>query len=103
MLSKVSSNTTLSRIVISGSTHVRSLNHCVVVCRFTGADNKTLLWDVGTGDVLAELDLNDLLYSITFSYSGDKIATTCKDKFLRVHNARTLEVLKVSLIFYFKS
>jgi len=49
---------------------------------------------VGTGDVLAELDLNDLLYSITFSYSGDKIATTCKDKFLRVHNARTLEVLK---------
>ena len=61
----------------------------------SGADCKTLLWDVGQGEILAELDLPDLLYSIGFSYNGEQVVSTCKDKFLRVHNARTLEVVKV--------
>lgn len=67
----------------------------IIAVSLTGADNKTCLWDVGTGEVLAELDLNDLLYSIAFSFNGEKLVSTCKDKMVRVHNARTLEVIQV--------
>ena len=51
---------------------------------------------MGTGEVLAELELRDVLFSISFNHTGSKIVTACKDKSIRVHNARTLEVLKVS-------
>lgn len=60
-----------------------------------GADNKTCLWDVGTGEVLAEIDLPDVLFSFSFNFNGEKVVSTCKDKLLRVHNARTLEVVQV--------
>lgn len=73
-----------------------------VICLSTlhstlGADHKTCLWDVGTGEVLAELELRDILFSVSFNFTGSKIVTACKDKVVRVHDARSLEILKVSL------
>ena len=59
-----------------------------------GADNKTCLWDVGTGEVLAEIGLPDLLFGLNFNMNGEKLVSTSKDKMVRVHNARTLEVVQ---------
>lgn len=50
---------------------------------------------MGAGDILAELTLKDVLFSISFNLMGDKFVTTCKDKKVRIHDARTLEVLQV--------
>lgn len=58
----------------------------------SSADLKTCLWDVGTGEVLALLELPDILFSLNFNFNGEKIVSASKDKLIRVHNARTLEV-----------
>ncbi|XP_067931451.1 coronin-1B-like isoform X2 [Watersipora subatra] len=60
----------------------------------SGADNKTCLWDVGAGEVLAEINLPDILFSISFNMNGEKLVSTSKDKLVRVHNARSLEVIQ---------
>lgn len=60
-----------------------------------GADFKTCLWDVGCGEVLAELSLPDVLFSLSFNYNGSKFVTACKDKTIRVHDARSLTVTQV--------
>jgi len=62
-----------------------------------GADPMVCLWDVGTGEVLAEIALPNILFSMNFSFNGSQMVTACKDKKIRVHDARTLQVLKVSL------
>lgn len=59
-----------------------------------GADNKVCIWNVGTGEVLSEAELPNVIFSASFSYNGSKLVTACKDKIVRVHNARTLEVLQ---------
>ncbi|KAF6037739.1 hypothetical protein EB796_003946 [Bugula neritina] len=60
----------------------------------SGSDHKFCLWDVGCGEVLTEIDLKDVLFSISFNFTGDKIVTACKDRSVRVHDARTLTVLQ---------
>ena len=64
------------------------------VCH-TGADLKTCLWDIGAGEVLAELSLNDIVFSLSFNSNGEKLVAACKDKMVRVLEARTLEVIQV--------
>lgn len=69
---------------------------CMPIIFVVGADHKLCLWDVGTGEILAELEIRDIIFSISFNNVGSKLVTACKDKSIRIHNARTLEVLKVS-------
>ncbi|XP_067934740.1 coronin-1C-like isoform X1 [Watersipora subatra] len=60
----------------------------------SGADHKLCLWDVGSGEVLSELSLPEVLFSLSFNFNGSKIVSTCKDKKIRIHDARSLKVAK---------
>lgn len=62
-----------------------------------GADNILFVWNVGTGEVLVEITVHpDMIYSISWDYNGSRIATTCKDKKIRVLDARSGDVLQVT-------
>lgn len=87
--------TFLHGLVIRSITAIMNHCGCCYPCVIPGADLVTCLWDVGTGEVLATLDLPDILYSLSFNCTGEKLVSTSKDKLMRVHNARTLEVLQV--------
>nr|CAH7717908.1 unnamed protein product [Callosobruchus chinensis] len=58
-----------------------------------GSDNQVVIWNVGTGDALVEIDCHpDIVYSACFNWDGSKLLTTCKDKKIRIINPRTGEV-----------
>nr|XP_022339588.1 coronin-1B-like isoform X2 [Crassostrea virginica] len=59
-----------------------------------GADAKICIWNVGTGELYVEVNLPDLIYSVNFSYNGNRFVCTCKDKILRVIDSRTGKVIK---------
>lgn len=60
-----------------------------------GADNILFVWNVGTGEVLVEITVHpDMIFSISWDYNGSRIATTCKDKKIRVFDARSGDVLQ---------
>ena len=73
--------------------------HCSSNFVVPGADNRVLIWNVGTEEVFVEIDLPELCISASFNYNGSKLAMTCKDKMIRIFNARTGEMLSVSTIF----
>uniref|UniRef100_A0A0K8T8M4 Coronin n=1 Tax=Lygus hesperus TaxID=30085 RepID=A0A0K8T8M4_LYGHE len=63
-----------------------------------GFDYLIMLWDIGKGDVLHIIDChNDVIQSLSFNYDGSRLATTCKDKKLRVINPRTGFVISEGL------
>ncbi|XP_065207890.1 coronin-1C-A [Planococcus citri] len=58
-----------------------------------GSDNQVVLWNVGTGEVLIQIDCHpDIIYSACWNWEGTKLVTTCKDKRIRIINPRTGEV-----------
>lgn len=59
----------------------------------SGADHKLVLWNVGTGESLMEVELPDLVLSMSFNYDGTRFVTTCKDKKMRVFDTRTGNML----------
>ncbi|KAJ8963897.1 hypothetical protein NQ314_005300, partial [Rhamnusium bicolor] len=43
-----------------------------------GSDNQVVIWNVGTGEALVELDCHpDIVYSACFNWDGSKLLTTC--------------------------
>ena len=72
------------------------LNTCYGILK--GADNKVLIWNAGTEEIFVEIELPDLCICVSFNYDGSKLVTTCKDKMMRIFNARTGEVLSVSIV-----
>ncbi|XP_077298195.1 protein coronin [Arctopsyche grandis] len=55
-----------------------------------GSDNQVAIWNVGTGEILLQLDSHpDLVYSACFNWDGSKLLTTCKDKKIRLIDPRT--------------
>ncbi|EEB13724.1 Coronin-6, putative [Pediculus humanus corporis] len=55
-----------------------------------GSDNQVLIWNVGTGEVLVEIDCHpDIVYSACWNWDGSQLLTTCKDKKIRLINPRT--------------
>ncbi|XP_075230829.1 coronin-2B-like isoform X2 [Lycorma delicatula] len=55
-----------------------------------GFDHLIILWDVGKGEALNVIDCHpDVIYSISFNKDGSRLATTCKDKKLRIIDPRT--------------
>ncbi|XP_056146531.1 coronin-1C-A-like isoform X1 [Lampris incognitus] len=55
-----------------------------------GCDNQIIIWNVGTGEMMINLeDMHpDLIFSVSWSHNGSLICTTCKDKKLRVIDPR---------------
>lgn len=76
-----------------------------------GADCKILIWNIGTGEIVSQMDLPDQIFHCCFNWNGSRLVTTCKDKKIRVFDPRSGEMKFVSslglllnalnLIFYF--
>ncbi|XP_058300966.1 coronin-6 isoform X2 [Hylobates moloch] len=60
-----------------------------------GGDNVIIIWNVGTGEVLLSLDdmHPDVIHSVCWNSNGSLLATTCKDKTLRVIDPRKGQVV----------
>lgn len=63
-----------------------------------GYDHKIIIWNTSTSEQLCMLDQfhPDIIYSISWNYNGSLIATTCKDKKIRVIDPRKNELVSVS-------
>jgi coronin-1B/1C/6 len=56
----------------------------------TSADYTVKTWDVEKNEVISSFDdFNDLVQDIVWDYNGDRYATSCKDKIVRLIDART--------------
>lgn len=55
----------------------------------SGSDNRIIIWDVGTAEPVTIIDHPDLAFHCAWSWDGSRIATTCKDKKIRVYDARS--------------
>ena len=67
-----------------------------------GSDNKIFIWNVGTCEVLAELDFPDIPLCAAWNFDGSHIVTTCKDKMIRIIDPRSAQILHVSSGFTLK-
>ncbi|CAI9741049.1 coronin-1C-A isoform X1 [Octopus vulgaris] len=59
-----------------------------------GSDNKIFIWNCGTGEPLVEIELPDLILSVSFNYNGSRVAVTTKDKMIRILDPRTGSEIK---------
>ena len=57
-----------------------------------------IVWNVGTGELLLSLDdmHPDVIHSVCWNTNGSLLATTCKDKTLRIIDPRKGQVVAVS-------
>ena len=64
-----------------------------------GYDHKIIVWNTSSGEQLSLLDgyHPDIIYSFSWNYNGSLLATTCKDKKIRVIDPRRNEVISVSM------
>ena len=52
------------------------------------------MWNVATGQLLKDISVHtDTIYSVSWNYDGSLLATTSKDKIIRVINPRAGTVL----------
>uniref|UniRef100_A0A8C5V3C1 Coronin n=1 Tax=Microcebus murinus TaxID=30608 RepID=A0A8C5V3C1_MICMU len=60
-----------------------------------GGDNVIIVWNVGTGEVLLSLeDMHpDVIHNVCWNSNGSLLATTCKDKTLRIIDPRKGQVV----------
>ena len=63
-----------------------------------GFDHKIIIWNTSTGETAFTLEgfHPDIIYSISWNYNGSLIATTCKDKKIRIIDPRKNEIVMVS-------
>lgn len=54
-----------------------------------GFDHNVLIWDISTQEILNTITHDDMIYSLAINRDGSYIATTSKDRKLRVFNPRT--------------
>jgi len=63
------------------------------------ADNKTVLWDVEAGSVVNDWSYdgdNNSVMSVNWNNNGSLLATTCKDKRMRIYDPRDSKVAGVA-------
>ena len=66
---------------------------CLIVC--LGSDNKIFIWNVGTAEVVTEVELPDIALSASWSYNGSLFVVSCKDKKIRIIDPRSGTVVQV--------
>lgn len=68
-----------------------------LIC-LAGCDNAIIIWNVGTGEALINLDdmHSDMIYNVSWSRNGSLICTASKDKKVRVIDPRKQEIVAVS-------
>ncbi len=65
----------------------------------SGGDMKIFIWNVGKSTILTTIDCHpEVILSVSWNYNGSRIVTSCKDKYFRVINPRTGQIIKVKLI-----
>ena len=61
-----------------------------------GFDHLVIVWDINKGEAVNVIDRHpDVIYSISLNRDGSLLATTCKDKKLRVFEPRSGIVVSV--------
>jgi len=61
-----------------------------------GYDHLIMVWNISRGSAVKVIDCHhDVIYSMSFNRIGSLLATTCKDKKLRVIDPRSTEVLRI--------
>lgn len=55
----------------------------------SGSDNRIIIWDVGTAEAITVIEHPDLAFHCAWSWDGARLATTCKDKKIRIYDARS--------------
>jgi coronin-1B/1C/6 len=56
-----------------------------------GSDNRIIIWDVGTAEAVTVIEHPDFAFHCAWNWDGSKVATTCKDRKVRIYDARTGE------------
>lgn len=76
------------------------VSHLVVDLLGTGCDNTIIIWNVGTGEALINLDdmHSDMIYNVSWNRNGSLICTASKDKKVRVIDPRKQEIVAVSVL-----
>lgn len=66
----------------------------------SGCDNAIIIWNVGTGEALINLDdmHSDMIYNVSWNRNGSLICTASKDKKVRVIDPRKQEIIAVSIL-----
>lgn len=60
-----------------------------------GYDHRILVWNIAKGQAVNAIECHtDAIYSMSFNRNGSLLATTCKDKKIRIIDPRTAEVLR---------
>lgn len=60
-----------------------------------GSDYKVFVWNVATAEILTEIECHtDMIYSCCWNWNGARVVTTCKDKNIRVIDARNGNVIR---------
>lgn len=59
----------------------------------SSGDFTVKIWNVETGEAVYTLEHPDLIQSMSFNYDGTLLATTCRDKKLRVWDVRKQEIV----------
>lgn len=69
-------------------------------CSPLGCDNIVIIWNVGTGEALINLDDMhlDMIYNVSWNRNGSLICTASKDKKVRVIDPRKQEIVAVSML-----
>lgn len=69
------------------------------LCLLLGCDNAIIIWNVGTGEALINLDdmHSDMIYNVSWNRNGSLICTASKDKKVRVIDPRKQEIVAVSI------
>lgn len=61
-----------------------------------GSDNKIVIWNVGTGEPIAEMEFPDIPLSASWSWDGSKLVASFKDRKVRIIDPRKGSILHVS-------
>ncbi|EDV21703.1 uncharacterized protein TRIADDRAFT_36434 [Trichoplax adhaerens] len=76
-------------------THVRWHPTANNVLLTIGGDYAILVWNISSGEIITNINCHtELIFSACFNYDGSLLATTCKDKIIRVIDPRSGDVIK---------
>ena len=91
------------RVTLAG--HGRKVGHVLFnpvadnILATSSADFTVKIWDISTGQEKIELKGHpEIIQSLAWSWEGNQLTTTCKDKLIRVYDVRTNKVVQVQFV-----